>query len=349
MSQPPSTSVDYFELSARLIENAGLGALESLSPVHGGGNNRVLLATVAHGMRFLVKAYFHSQEDKRNRFHHEKSFYDLALKEGLEAVPKILGWNESARLGLFEFLEGKKLTAPEIGAEAVAACARFFSRINTTKGTLPEDFLPKASEACFSIADHAALIQGRVDRLATALSDPAMDPEVADWISSVLLPKWFYIRTSLDGGDATDEDPRAPLPKALWCVSPSDFGFHNAFQTNRGLVFFDFEYAGWDDPAKMACDFFCQPELPVPSSAFEAFLDATLLPDWHPKTYARRVHLLLPAYRVKWACIILNVFLSAQVVRRQFADPSLASPEARQRQWAKARHQMTLADAGLEP
>jgi hypothetical protein len=130
-------------------------------------------------------------------------------------------------------------------------------------------------------------------------------------------------------------------------VSPSDFGFHNAFQTKRGLVFFDFEYAGWDDPAKMACDFFCQPELPAPVSAFEGFLNATLLPEWNPEAYARRVRLLLPAYRVKWACIILNVFLSAHVARRQFADPTLASPEARERQWAKARQQMALTDAGF--
>jgi hypothetical protein len=298
-------------------------------------------------MRFLVKAYFRSQADKRNRFHHEKSFYDLALKESLQCVPKVLGWNESARLGLFEFLEGQKLTAPEIGTEAVAACARFFFRINTTKKTVPEQFLPKASEACFSIADHTALIQGRVDRLAAALSDPAMDPEVAQWISSVLLPKWAHIRTSLDGGHASKGDSHASLPKALWCISPSDFGFHNAFQTKRGLVFFDFEYAGWDDPAKMACDFFCQPELPAPSSEFEAFLNATRLPEWDPETYMRRVRLLLPAYRIKWACIILNVFISTQVARRQFADPSLTLPEAKQRQWVKARQQMALLDAAF--
>lgn len=345
MSRLPSSSTDYFGLAARLIENSGLGALETLAPVHGGGNNRVLLATSTDGVRFLVKAYFHSQEDDRNRFLHEKAFYDLALKQGLESVPKVLGWNETARLGLFEFLEGRKLTPSEIGTEAVADCARFFSRLNTSRQNFSENPMPKASEACFSISDHAALIQGRVNRLATALSDPAMDPEVAQWISSVLLPKWVHIRTTLVSDEICDGKQHAALTPGLWCVSPSDFGFHNAFQTKRGLVFFDFEYAGWDDPAKMACDFFCQPELPVPASEFEAFLNSTLLPGWNPEAYARRVRLLLPAYRVKWACIILNVFLSAQVARRQFADPSLASPEARQRQWAKARHQMALAAA----
>ncbi len=345
MSRLATSYADYFGLAVRLIQDAGLGALETLIPVHGGGNNRVLLATATSGTRFLVKAYFHSQEDDRNRFLHEKALYDLALRQELESVPKVLGWNETARLGLFEFLEGRKLTAPEIGAEAVADCARFFYRLNTSRQILAEDSLPKASEACFSISDHAALIQRRVDRLATALSDPAMDPGVAEWVSSVLLPKWVHIRTCLASGELCDGKQRAVLTPGFWCVSPSDFGFHNAFQTKRGLVFFDFEYAGWDDPAKMACDFFCQPELPVPASEFDAFLNFTLLPGWDPEVYARRVRLLLPAYRVKWACIVLNVFLSDQVARRQFADPSLASPEARQRQWAKARQQIDLADA----
>ena len=40
-------------------------------------------------------------------------------------------------------------------------------------------------------------------------------------------------------------------------ISPSDFGLHNAKLGEDGkLAFFDFEYAGWDDPAKTIADFF---------------------------------------------------------------------------------------------
>ena len=111
MSLSSSSFPDYFDLSARLIEEAGLGELKSLAPVLGGGNNRVLLASVATGAQFLVKAYFHSAGDQRNRFLHEKAFYNLASEANLESVPKILAWNESSRLGLFEFIDGRKLTA----------------------------------------------------------------------------------------------------------------------------------------------------------------------------------------------------------------------------------------------
>src|SRR6185503_11886129 len=46
-------------------------------------------------------------------------------------------------------------------------------------------------------------------------------------------------------------------------LSPSDFGYHNAVLADDETVrFFDFEYAGWDDPAKLVCDFFNQVEVP---------------------------------------------------------------------------------------
>ena len=56
-------------------------------------------------------------------------------------------------------------------------------------------------------------------------------------------------------------------------MSPSDFGFHNALATPGGrLVFIDFEYAGWDDPAKLANDFFCQPAVPVDARFYDDFV-----------------------------------------------------------------------------
>jgi len=51
------------------------------------------------------------------------------------------------------------------------------------------------------------------------------------------------------------------LPADETCLSPSDFGFHNALVDPSGaLSFLDFEYAGRDDPAKPVSDFFCQPK-----------------------------------------------------------------------------------------
>jgi hypothetical protein len=105
------------------------------------------------------------------------------------------------------------------------------------------------------------------------------------------------------------------------CLSPSDFGFHNALADENGRVtFLDFEYAGRDDPAKLVSDFFCQPEISVPLNYHPGFLmrlaDGLELDD----AGRTRCRILLDAYRIKWSCILLNDFLPVGAARRSFAD-----------------------------
>jgi hypothetical protein len=85
------------------------------------------------------------------------------------------------------------------------------------------------------------------------------------------------------------------------------------------LRFFDFEYAGWDDPAKMAADFFCQPRIPAPDSEFPRIVArlAELFPQ--DAEVAERATSLWPVYRMKWICIMLNEFLPAGKTRRGFS------------------------------
>jgi hypothetical protein len=338
MSSSTPTAPDYSRSAAQLLQNAGLGELGSLSPVKGGGNNRVLLATSYNGSLALFKAYFQSPEDPRDRFRHERAFYQLLTDAEISCTPHSLAWNESERLGLFEFINGEKLTPTDVDVSAVLACSSFFTQLNHSRHLTSASVVPLASEACFSLNDHIDLVQKRVNRLTNLGADPTADSEVCDFIRTKLVPAWESIRTKLIHRPGNEQI----LPQSHRCISPSDFGFHNALQSGRGLVFFDFEYAGWDDPAKMACDFFCQPEIPAPAETLPAFLDATLLNGWKPETYHERVHSLLPAYRVKWTCIILNIFLSNEARRRNFADSSLTTEEARRQQLAKARRQLAL-------
>ena len=96
--------------------------------------------------------------------------------------------------------------------------------------------------------------------------------------------------------------------------------FHNAILLKDGRFrFIDFEYAGWDDPAKTVCDFFCQPEIPVPIKYFPLFEASVLEMSPDPKKLAQRIELLFPVYKIKWCCIILNDFLPVEGKRRQFA------------------------------
>jgi hypothetical protein len=104
------------------------------------------------------------------------------------------------------------------------------------------------------------------------------------------------------------------------------------------LRFIDFEYAGWDDPAKTVCDFLCQPAVPVPGHSADPFARALVSdlsdPDWH----LRRIGLLRDVYRVKWCCILLNDFLPAGRQRRLFAQDAGAEADRLRAQLHKAGH-----------
>jgi hypothetical protein len=113
----------------------------------------------------------------------------------------------------------------------------------------------------------------------------------------------------------------APRPIAERCLSPSDFGFHNALLLPSGrLVFHDFEYAGWDDPAKLVADFFLQPRLPVPLEHRDDFIRRLASCLDLPARHMQRIAALTPILAVKWVCIVLNDFLPAGEKRYRFAD-----------------------------
>ena len=218
---------------------------------------------------------------------------------------------------LYSFVPGRKLVAGELEARHIDAAADFILAVNARR----HGGLDPASDACFSISDHLQLVERRLLRLATL--DPQA-PHAADARRLVFLnlrPTWDAVRDrTVREAFSLGLDLHRSLPEAECCLSPSDFGFHNALAADDGLVFLDFEYAGRDDPAKLVVDFFCQPEVPVPAEYRERFTArlANGLP-LDPAALAR-CQFLADAARVKWACILLNDFLPDGAARRAFAD-----------------------------
>jgi len=184
----------------------------------------------------------------------------------------------------------------------------FLSQLNAARQSPAAAGIPIASEACFSVAEHLATVDRRVARLQNIEPISAVDQEAIAFVNQELRPAWQQIRTSIESQAA--RAITTDLPRSNWCLSPSDFGFHNAMLAPDGqLRFFDFEYAGWDDPAKLACDFFCQPQLPEPMAEWDLFISTLAHSLKSGDNFPERARFLLDAYRVKWCCIMLNNLL----------------------------------------
>lgn len=324
------------QLSDMLTRAGCAGKIHRITLLTSGGNNKAWRVDADAGS-FLAKRYFRHDGDLRDRLSAEFEFarYAQACAPGL--VARAIHSEPASGFSIFQFLSGQPVRAGEVGADEVLAAARFFAVLNGKNRQVDAAHLPTASEACFSIAEHLSLVRRRIDGLHEAVAQTKTGDAVI--FVGDLSRYWQKLEASVIAASQAEAIAvDLPLPPEDRCLSPSDFGFHNALRSEaEGIRFIDFEYAGWDDPAKMVGDFFAQLAVPVPVEFFGAFVDTALSGFMNKRALIRRAELLRPVYQVKWCCIALNVFLPVNLARRKFANPDLDETALKETQLAKAR------------
>lgn len=298
-----------------------------------GKNNRCYKITTANNI-FLLKQYFTHKYDNRNRFQSEKSFIDYANTVASSFVPKIRAVDESRRLILFEYIPGEIVSSASLNRNDIKQAINFFKQLNQSKHDIKHVNLPLASEACFSIKHHISLISERIKQLSNLPKLSQID-EQRDEVVSLIEEEWRLIVNRIPAIDLIEDEE---LDSKHRCISPSDFGFHNALKIcDDEIKFVDFEYAGWDDPAKMVADFFCQLEVPVPIKYYDDFVSQVMSCFTNSNMLKQRANLLLALYKIKWCCIVLNVFLATDFNRRQFAMRTVNEIALKRNQIEKVR------------
>ncbi|MCP4351299.1 MAG: aminoglycoside phosphotransferase family protein [Desulfobacterales bacterium] len=321
MKERNSINLQY--IAAHLAEQAGFEGPFRLVPIPGGKNNKVFKLQ-SNKNTFLLKSYFYHERDKRDRLGNEFSFISFTWGQGIRVVPEPFAIDPPHLIGLYEFAVGSKLCPAEVKKDHIQQAINFCLDINRVKEKTEAKALPAASEACFSINEHISCVDSRLNRLQKIEGDNTVIREATKFIHSELTPVWAEVKD--EAGKQAQESGfnlNRCIPPEERCLSPSDFGFHNAILEKKGFLrFIDFEYAGWDDPAKLVCDFFCQPAVPAPLQYFTMFQNAVAGQFPNTEILCKRIEILLPVYNLKWCCIIMNEFLSEGIARRDFAKKS---------------------------
>jgi hypothetical protein len=314
----------------------------------GGANNRVFRVS-GPGWVAVAKHYFRTAKDPRDRLGAEREFYGLIARAGIHSAPQALAWSEPLRVGLFEFVAGRRLEASELTHSHRDQAIGLITQLNRLRGDPVARRIPMGSEACFSVGDHLGCVDRRLARLGSVADESVEERDARQFITHELDPGWRRVRDRVRGqwrGAGLDDEE--VLAVGSRCLSPSDFGFHNVIVTGNGeLKFHDFEYAGWDDPAKLICDFFCQPQVPAPRAWWDHFVEGVGKAlgggDAHLRTRARW---LFPVYQLKWCCIMLNDFLRAGRERREFSSGGEVDAHRRRLQLDQARRAFQELDWG---
>ena len=328
-----------------LLDQAGIVGKVLVEPIAGGRNNRVF-KVVCRDVAYLLKVYFRHVHDPRDRLNTEFGFISFAWNGGIHAVPRPFACNPVSNMALYEYVRGQQPAAGRIDERFVHQSIAFFKALNRLRRHPQACRLPVASEGCFSLHGHVATVDKRIQ---TLLQMPRRDDpsrRAARIVENELVPAWqrcqdrLWAQARRMGINALEE-----LAVEQRCLSPSDFGAHNAIEENGGSYrFIDFEYAGWDDPAKTVNDFFCQPQVPIPPNAYRPFLQS--IAELFPRAEALidRAWLLLPLYRIKWCCIMMNDFLPVGNARRRYAG---GQPD-RQRKAAQIEKIRAMLNRGLQ-
>jgi hypothetical protein len=271
-----------------------------------GANNRLFKVNCKNGIQFALKHYPGIEGDKRNRLMTEFTSLQFLAPRCNGVVPEVLGYDEDAQIALYQWIEGEAIKSTSSGD--IQAALAFIGRLKELGSEEAARKFSEASEACLTFCELVQQIETRYEKL-LAVSD--QDQDLAVFLKDHFQPRFQSLSQKL---------PVADVDHADMCLSPSDFGFHNALRCRHDhLVFVDFEYFGWDDPVKLVCDFLLHPAMDLSTTERAQFwVGAKELFAGDP-TFQERFYLLYPYYALRWCMILLNEFLPERWQRRQAA------------------------------
>ena len=322
---PDRVSNQFLVLLRPGLDQAPLGGepVSTVERVGRGRNSRVYRVSSRSG-DYAAKFYFQKTADGRDRMQVEFDAVSFLWGQGVRRIARPVRADAGRQVALYEFIEGETIESSSVSArdlDQVVAFAGELKQISTHHRAATID---PAAEAFFSVDGVIDNVQGRLWRLeALNISAPGHE-DLRAFLREHFAPCFAKLRKRAEALRAPAElDPRHRT------LSPSDFGFHNALRKSDGaLVFLDFEYFGWDDPAKLLSDLLLHPMMGLTReqrARLALGLDGLFGgdPGWRA-----RVEALYPLFGLKWCMIMLNEFLPSHIARNRFTERDSAEIEA---------------------
>lgn len=326
---PSKLSIDAIQGAAGRLLNE---AVCTPTPIGGGRNSQVYRLTTAGGREFALKIYFQHPSDPRDRLGTEFNGLRFLWQNGVRDIAEPLFLDRAHNMALYAYIIGESATSCPVTEADIDDAVGFLAKLEQVKTAPGSETLAGASEACFSIEAIIANLHARMNRLLQVGADQTCGPELESFFQKDLLPGLKAVVSWCESkAMAAEIDPDKQIPRAQRTLSPSDFGFHNAVRRPDGrLAYVDFEYFGWDDPAKMIADVLLHPGMALDVKLKRRFATGMLSQLTDIPSLARRVEMVYPLFAIKWCLILLNEFLPENLMRRRFACTATATDPAAQ-------------------
>jgi hypothetical protein len=325
IAAPDLRAICRFALGREVVSSAPIGA---------GRNSRVFRVDLTPAdppapLEVVVKSYRRDAGDVRDRLGTEFGSLRFLSEHGVGAVPRPIAIAHEWRCAVYEYIPGEAAGSGALAPEDIDASVAFLRTLAQLRGAADSGALPAASEACFSLTAIVASVDQRLARLQAGAGNGAgaMRRWLDETFSSLRIEVGEWCRAAADQSHIPFDQPIGLDARTL---SPSDFGFHNAIRRPDGtLAFVDFEYFGWDDPAKTIADYLLHPGMALDDALKRRFAAGVLAGFPDVPALGARARIAYPLFGLKWALILLNDFLPERV--------SEADSEWRHTQFLKAQ------------
>jgi hypothetical protein len=311
---------DYFKLCHQL-EKRPIAPLGPPITLGGAGNNRVKKFQGFDKKFYILKEY--SQEDPRSKersaveFNHLNALWGL----GFRNIPKPFFYD--VRFSVYSYIEGQ--TIKEVGRNEMDQLVSFIAELDQARPLLSKKTIKNASDARFCLKDYVDAIDRRLNEIMSGCECHSWGLKISRFLTEDFMPlkKWVIDRfiefIDLEG---LDSSRRLEVHEQIF--SPSDFGFHNIKRDKDGrLIFFDFEYSGWDDPAKLVADFFHHAAQDINWGVKWGVLDRMANHFSEDSLFLKRWHSIIDLVGLEWVLIILNIAKLSEMKRKRFSNPDI--------------------------
>jgi thiamine kinase-like enzyme len=299
----------------RIIEKKKNISVAQIKRIPGGFNCALYKIIDNKKNEYLVKKYIDRSTDTMDRLLVEYPTIMFLWKNKIHEIPEPICMSAADHIGVYAFVKGSKFIKSKYTHLDIRIAAEFWQRIHKLTRLPEAKKLPLAKEACLELQDYIDNVEGRFDLL-HSLPRKGELTRLHEFLDTEFTPIYRQIRQFIEVESKRKRiNLNSELPIDQRTLSPSDFGFHNAIRKNDGtIIFHDFEYFGWDDPAKMVSDFFLHPRMALPYKYREYFYKNVynVLSD---ENLSKRLPYVYMILSFKWCLIMLNIFVHPETLK----------------------------------
>ena len=279
----------------------------SAQRVEGRGNSKIFRVETSQGS-IALKVYPDLAVDNRLRRNAEWQALKF-LQHNKLPVPKPVQTDAELNWSLIEWIDGSP--ADPQNQVHLGQAATFIQNLNqASRAVSSGSVFGLATEACLN----PSLIETQINNRLAALKS-VKDSALRDFVDNSVSPT--LVRTIERSRRLMVGNYDVNLDQRFWTLSPSDFGLHNAIATPQGnLVFFDFEYFGWDDPVKLTADVCLHPGMSLDENAQQYWISEAKRLFADDANFGVRLNALYPLYAIRWALIMLNEYRTDKIKNR---------------------------------